>query len=259
MVVAAACSKYDSPDNLHYEDYGTAYTYDGNPAADYYIVRDDGVTLYIKSNQLLGKYTAKDGQRVKCNYEILTTNPETRSQSVVEHEIKLYSISDVLKKDPVWQDFVDEDFEKRRDSIGNDPLVKVKKMFYSGKFVNVEFTYLRQANLEKPITHLITLVVDDADEKGVVKARIYHNANGDLPSGNEGSFAIHEYEMSFDLSSVIPEGQESVMIEFEWQERGRQETSVARKLFTRNPTGNTLIVGSWNGDGTLYHYSDEMR
>ena len=262
VAFTVACSKYDSPENVHYDDYGIVYTYNNPdiPKANFYIVRDDGVTLYIKALNTSGEFIPTDGQRVRCNYEILSKVASdastTRVAGVDEYGIKLYSIFDVRTKDPVKQSFEDEDPEWWEQNIGTDPLVKVTKMYYSGKYVNVEFTYLRKSDVD----HFVNLVVSEPDEKGVVKAVICHNADGDMPQGgNTGSFREVTSEVSFDLSTLIPEDKDSVMIEFEWLEYGRQLPRTESKLFTRNPKGNTLIVGSIDSERTSYHYWDDIR
>lgn len=251
MALAAvfACSKYDSPDDVHITAYGSAVKYNGTGVADYYLLQDDGAILYIKN--LLWDYELyKDGQRVKFNYEIMDDSGGSRTAASGEtHDITLYYISMVPEYDTVALSFIMGDEEHRQDSIGNDPLGEITKMFFSGGYLNVEYTYWKRGTQ----SHDIRLVVDDINAtENEVTVYIRHNANGDAPKGTESGFSRNESEVSFSIGSLIPAGKNSITVNFIWTEyaKGKNKTwndvveRTEQRVFSLGSGPNKQIVGS---------------
>lgn len=244
MFASFACSKYDNPENVHITAYGSVVRYNGSgEEADYYLRQDDGATLFVKDfwgNELF----TTDGQRVKFNYEIMDDAEGTRAQVSGEiYDIRLYYISKVLELDTVALSFIMEDEEHRRDSIGTDPLGQITRMFFSGNYVNVQYTYWKKKNT----SHEINLVVDDMNTtEDEVTVYICYNANGDAPESSESGFSREESEVSFNIGSLIPVGKNSIRIRFEWKEfaKGKTTEKMTTRVFSLDPGANKQIVGS---------------
>lgn len=242
IFAVVACSKFDKQEKVHITAYGSTVEYDGEGVADYYLLQDDGAILYIKN--LLWDYERyKDGQRVKFNYEIMDEHAATRTTASGEtHDITLYYISMVPEWETVPMSFLTEEGqEHRQDSIGNDPLAGITRMFFSGDYVNVEYAYWKKEN--KP--HNMNLVVDDMTaEEGEVRVEIRHNANGDVPGNSTSGFEYKISEVSFNIRSLIPAGKNSAKIRFVWKEYGKSGPMEKTAVYSPGLSSNRPIVGS---------------
>ncbi len=237
--VSFACSKYDSPENVHITAYGSVIRHAGTD--DYYLRQDDGATLFVKD--LWGYVQCVDGLRVKFIYEIMDNPAGTRTTANGEiYDVTLYYISPVPERDTVALSFIMEDEEHRQDSIGNDPLAGITGLFFSGDYVNVEYAYWRKG--EGP--HNMNLVVDDVNVKeGEVTVEIRHNAAGDVPEGSTTGFERIESEVSFYIRSLVPAGKNSLRIRFVWKEYGKSRPMERTGEYKVAPgTNKPIIVGS---------------
>jgi hypothetical protein len=240
---AFACSKYDSRDNVVITTYGSVIKYNGtDEVTDYYLRQDDGATLFV--NNLWGYERYVDGQRVKFTYEIIDDPNATRTVASGEtYNIRLYYISIVPEWDPVPLSFIKQDEEHRQDSIGHDPLGGITGMFFSGDYVNMEYTYWGKGNGP----YNINLVVDDENAtEDEVTVYVRHNANGDAPVGSTSGFSQKESEVSFNISSLVSHGNNAITINFEWEEWGKNGSVKMKKtgVFTRDSRSNRPISGS---------------
>lgn len=218
MWMAGACSKFEEAGNDHRADYGIAYRYFMDDAEFeagdnyYFIVRDDQAKLHLKDN-LWDNEIVETGDRIKFGYEIIV-QPEARSAGNEEYDIKLFYVEKVECHEPVTQSFIDEKTH-RPDSIGNDPLVRIRSMEYSGMYVNVIYEYT--ADPAKDRKHMLSLVVDDksATEDGV-RVELRHNAKGDTPGLLNGKYETKQAEVSFGISSLLPKGKDEIDVTFGW-------------------------------------------
>lgn len=253
LAVAFGCSKYDNPDNLHFTDYGMACKYEsGGSGPDYFLLRDDGATLYIKN--LLWDYEKfGDGQRVKFDYEIMDNPGGTRmTASGRTYDITLYYISMIPEWAPVPLSFILEDEEHRQDSIGNDPLGEITKMYFSGNHVNLTYTYWKKQN--EP--HNMSLVVDDIEgTDDEITVYIRHNGNGDVPKGTESNFSRKKSEVSFSVESLVPAGRSSVSIKFVWQEYEKGKNKTWEDVEEKSETRTFSLYG--NSDKQIVGNIDE--
>ncbi len=238
---AFACSKYEGKENVHITAYGSAVEYNGEGETDYYLLQDDGAILYIEKNVWPHEEIAP-GQRVKFKYEIMGSPSETRTTASGEvYDIALYYITMVPEWDPVSLSFINGNMEHRQDSIGNDPLAGITRMFFSGDYVNVEYAYWKKEI--RP--HNVNLVVDDTEaHDGEVTVEIRFNANGDVPAGSTSGFSRIDTEVSFNIRSLVPAGEHSVNINFVWKEYGGSEPRRTRGVYTLDAGSSRPIVGS---------------
>ena len=240
-LAALACSKYEDKKNVHITAYGLTVEYRGEGAANYSLLQDDGAILYIEKNAWPHEEVAP-GQRVKFKYEIIDSPSETRTMASGEvHDIALYYITMVPEWDPVPLSFILEDEEHRQDSIGNDPLAGISRLFFSGDYVNVEYSYWKKEI--KP--HNMNLVVDDMQAvEGEVRVEIRHNANGDMPGSSMAGFERKYRDVSFNIRSLVPPGENSVKIKFVWKESGKSKPVEKTGVFTLDSGAGKPIVGS---------------
>ena len=161
----------------------------------------------------------------------------------MNYYIRLYGVDDVLTKVPVKQSFINEDEEVRQDSIGNDP-INVREAWFGGRYLNVEFRIpVKDGSKEK---HFINLVQDDVGtHNDTVYVTLRHNAYGEKPdTGNDrGNYSWGRGRVSFDLTSIVPEGQTSVPVKLLWTEYGKNTSETVNRedsgTYTLKNTGET--------------------
>lgn len=218
--IFAACS---SDDNYSYEYY---YSY-GNVAADesggngYSIILDSGNELVINDNRVPNA-EVEDGDRIYAKYSLLG---QQSANGHTVYTVDLYGISKVLEKTPVLQSDIDDpdNTEVSEEIIGDDP-VKLTLAIVGGRYLTVEFWIYTKRGSD--VQHFINLVRDDTrvpenpDDK-TVYLELRHNGYDDVPQpGNIGAFAKTYGSVSFDISSILPEGSTSVPIKISWTEYG---------------------------------------
>lgn len=227
--------------------YGTIEMNGKSQSAGYTIRLDDESELLIVSN-LIPYVAVENGQRVIANYTILGEVEEdraTNSSTVFrkQYYIRLNGLTDVLSKAPVRQSFILEDEEVREDSIGNDP-IRVVKASFGGKYLNISFEVPMQPTYggTSSVKHFINLIHDDTQIRNdSVFLTLRHNGYEDVPtSGNSSSFVWGFGLVSFDISSILPEGQNSIAVKLIWTEYG--ESLDDRE--TKSDTGTFTYGGS---------------
>ncbi|MDL2320217.1 NigD-like protein [Alistipes sp. OttesenSCG-928-B03] len=214
--VVSACASLDESElTMRKLDYGTARTIDGDEY-NYYLVRDDGALLYIVENGAKN-IPVVDGERWKFTYDVISENTEVAGEA---YDIKLYTIKNVNRKKPVFRlSEDDEDFESWDAEMGHDNLRRVDKgrVWFLGRYLNVEYTYLKKADLNKyPVVNLVA----EQREDGVWELEIRCNANGNVPEAdNKADFVEAESEVSFDLVSLFDKmGSTTASVEVTWLE-----------------------------------------
>ncbi|WP_176554874.1 NigD-like C-terminal domain-containing protein [Butyricimonas sp. Marseille-P3923] len=244
IAVFAAC---DDDDEYYYVgggsswiSYGNLEKIDNGTRSKYAIRRDDGSRLIVTEGYGINSSDAEEGLRVFANYSILGSERDgTGLEGRMNYYIRLYRITDVLTKDPVKLSFIKENEEVRQDSIGNDP-INVSEAWFGGKYLNVEFRIpVKSGSSTK---HFINLVEDDVvAHNDTVYVTLRHNAYGEAPK--DGDRANHVWSrgmVSFDLTSIVPEGKQSVPVKLLWTEykNGSIET------VTREDSGTYTLSGS---------------
>lgn len=221
MAVLSSCNDWDDADKLRWLAYGVveaedAATVGGYISEPFDILLDDGTLLKVVNNTAFTG--VKDKDRVYINYrKVEGASAGTGSDGA--YPIYLYDLVNILSKEPVKLSYVEEDEEERQEWLGDDPL-RVSQMWFGGKYLNVRLAIPYDITLAGN-KHFINLLHDDVyePEDGVVKLYIRHNAYGDLPNpAYPDRYASGRTTVSFDISSLVPEGQESVKIRVYWKQ-----------------------------------------
>ncbi len=181
-----------------YESYhfGVSYGNIVGNAESYNILTDEGLTLYVVENNV-SEAEVEDGQRVMANYTVL----ERVEQG---YNVQLNFLYNILTKDPV---FLSEMTSEEQNEIGNDPL-NVLSMSFGGKYLNVNMQLMRK---DPELAHFVNLVVDEQrSDDQTVYLTLRHNAYGDATS-----IPVSQ-RVSFDLSKLVPEGQQQINVYVEW-------------------------------------------
>lgn len=197
---------------------------DGDIGNGFDIRLDDGTWLEIDNSQSVTGI--KDGDRVVFTYTLVgeadPVDGNKRFIAVLNHYYK------VLGKEPVLQSFIDEDYQHRQDSIGNDP-IRVDDAWFGGEYLNIWFSVARRRSTNE--LHFINLVADNVEWDGeVLDVYLRHNGYEDVPSAGSGSFVYGQSLVSFDLTGLIPEGQSGVGIRLHWTAYRGTDWSEVREL-----------------------------
>lgn len=245
----AAC---DDDDDCYYVgngdawiSYGNLESIDNGTTSKYSIRRDDGSRLIVTEGVQVNSSEAKEGLRIFANYSILgSERDEVNLDGKMNYYIHLYNINEVLCKAPVKQSFILENEEVRNDSIGNDP-INVSEAWFGGKYLNVEFVVPVKAG--SSVKHFINLVDDDVElHNDSVYITLRHNAYGeklDVPNTQaDQAYEWNSGRVSFDLTSLVPDGQNSVAVKLIWTEYGKNGS----ELVTREDSGTFTLSGKNN-------------
>ncbi|MCC8089471.1 MAG: hypothetical protein LIO79_09475 [Rikenellaceae bacterium] len=182
--------KDDNKDSYvqYYVTLGNLYTGTATPQ----IILDDKTILYIETPEFEDKNI--EGQRVLAGYKILADKIENGSKNFI---VNLLNYEDVEVKRPVYSSLAG--------NIGED-FVNIERTGFGGRYLNIEY---RIGITPDGPAHTVALVVNednpDADEDNVYVI-FTHDAKGD----KENIFV--NKHISFDITSLIPEGKTSVTI-----------------------------------------------
>ena len=257
LVAAAAFTSCDNDDDYYYVAGGDAWLSYGNLEAidnggysKYAIRRDDGSRLIINDGIALRSEDAKEGMRVYTHYGILASERDDSSlDGGMNYYIRLYGIQDVLTKAPVLQSFINGNEQHRTDSIGNDP-INVSEAWFGGNYLNMEFYIPVKGN--SSTAHFINLVVDDVAPatNDTVYVTLRHNAYDDKPGEGRvpGDYRWAWGNVSFDLTSLLPEGATSVPVKLTWTgykggNFGETEVHTESGVFTLSAATKALAGG----------------
>lgn len=224
--VMSACSSDDSFEYRRWLGYGTVEVRGVSLASDdesvggtgFDIRLDNGGLLRLVDNYSLVK--VKNNDRIVVNFSMMHELKEDiygeKSAPAV-----IYDLAKVLSKEPVLQSYIDVDPVEREEWLGNDP-VKANSMWLGGKYLNVKLLLPFDRTLNT--VHMINLVHDDVNisPDGVIDLYIRHNAYDDVPNeANVEKFVYGSRVVSFDLSSLLADGQDKVKIRVNWLEYGK--------------------------------------
>lgn len=225
MVVAAAgtllfsaCDTDTDGENF-YVSYGEV----NGTAESYTIKTDAGNTLHIVEN-LLPTFPVEDGMRVRVNFTI-------QEQTGTDLNVRLNAIEKVLSKEPVYSSqLTSEELEE----LGNDPIY-VENAWFGGKYLNIDFAVLR---FDPQLAHFINLYVDEegSDENNVVVV-LKHNAY------NDPTTSLAFGRVSFDISKLVPEGKESILVTLRWRNYDNSDCSDLGTFFLPNNGSSTGLNG----------------
>lgn len=233
--------------------YGNLEKIDNGGYSKYAIRRDDGSRLILTDGIGINSSEASEDMRVYAYYSILgSERDELGLEGHMNYYIRLFGIDDVLTKTPVKQSFINANEEVRLDSIGNDP-INVSEAWFGGKYLNVEFYIPVKEN--SSTSHFINLVQEDVVAHGdTVYVTLRHNAYDDKPAAGENpngkSFDWVWGNVSFDLTSLIPEGKTSVPVKLIWtaykENSSDTKTLEDSGLFTLDAQTKAVVRGELN-------------
>jgi len=176
---------------------------------DYEILTDKGNTLKVLKS--LTTQTVEDDKRVLVNYEILSEKDKNKKI----YDVSVNGFYQLLSKPVVYESFILQDEETRRDSIGNDPFYQIQAGF-GGDYINIDFEMWYTHNSD--VKHLINLVYDDTRaDADTIFLKLYHNAFGEIP-GNSWNLQKGIGRSSFKISDLLPEGVTSKLVQITWTE-----------------------------------------
>jgi hypothetical protein len=197
----------DEDEDKNYASYGVIKN--AVSERNYEILTDKGNTLVVTHSRST-KEIAND-MRVLVNFNL--KSDKECSQKV--YEVEVNGFYNLLSKPLVWESFILENEEFRRDSIGNDPFNYVYAWF-GGDYINIDFeAYFDKFSNEK---HLINLVYDDTKASAdTIYLSFYQNA-----FDKESRYG-HQYERgwgrcSFKLSDLLPADTNSKPVKLTWRE-----------------------------------------
>lgn len=220
----------------------------------YNIKCDDGTILNVSVN-LVPQIEVKNGDRLIVNYTPLGPVPEGDRN---EQYVRVNMLYSVLSKGPVAESFILADSPKRNDSIGNDP-IRLLDAWFGGEYLNINFETERRPYSE--VAHFINLVHDDTyTASDSVMVTLRHNGYDDIPAAGKETFSAFG-RVSFKISSLIPEGKESIKLGLHWTEFGKTINDRVRKFDsgTFTPYGTDAVKAATPSAGTLNKRVGESR
>ena len=197
-VVMAGVSSCDWDDGYSLDKFYLSYaTMTGTPR-DYDMILDNGAKAEIVASDVyFSDHIRVEGLRVLANYTVL--DDRNNAEGTKDYLVKLNFVDTLLCKQPVYASQIVEE------EIGDDP-IRVNEAWFGGKYLNIAFTFFHEA---KGVKHFLNLVVNDAhpdaDEDNVY-VEFRHNAYGEERFREAGGV------VSFDLTSLVPEGKNSVTV-----------------------------------------------
>lgn len=144
--------------------------------SEYRILLDDADTVLVTNGV---SFDFEEGNRVSFAGEIISTK---ENGDYKLHELRAVAMNSVLTKNAVLQSFIDEDFDNRTDSLGND-VISIAGVDVNKKYLNITFIISIGNN---DISHFINLVHDDintplevVDGVLTLDMDLRHNSNED--------------------------------------------------------------------------------
>ena len=180
-----------------------------NSVNNYEILTDKGETLKVLKSYT--SQTIEDDKRVLVNYEVLSDKEKNRKI----YDVSVNGFYNLLSKPVVYESFILQEEEARRDSIGNDPFNQIHAGF-GGNYINIDFElfYLQYSDVK----HLINLVYDDTRaDADTIYLTLFHNAYGEEPETKSNLYK-GVGRSSFLISDLLPPGVSSKPVMITWKE-----------------------------------------
>ena len=188
-----------------------------NSSNNYEILTDKGNTLQVTKSHTI--HSIENDKRVLVNFEIVS---EKESSKKI-FEVNVNGFYNLLSKPVVYESFILQNEDVRRDSIGNDPFSQIDFGF-GGNYINIDFKVLHSSYSD--VKHMINLVYDDTRTNAdTLHLTLYHNAYGEVP-GKGLSLVSGVGRSSFKISDLLPPGVTSKRVTITWSEYAYYEVKV---------------------------------
>jgi hypothetical protein len=176
---------------------------------NYEILTDKGNTLKVLKS--FTRQEIENDKRVLVNYEILSDKEKNKQV----YDVSVNGFYNLLSKPVVFESFIKENEQERRDSIGNDPFNRIGWAF-GGNYINIDFEIMYVTN--SGIKHMINLVYDDLRaDADTIYLTLYQNAYGETWK-NKSSLQKGVGRSSFLISDLLPSGVSSKPVKITWTE-----------------------------------------
>ena len=228
--------------------------------------RDDGTKL-IFINLGTNSFNATIGQRYLIKYYIVDETTWSSIENVFEetaYEVVLHSMESVTPKGIVEQSFINADLARREDSLGQNPIVNpyflVTKATLSSKYLNLDILYISPYSLSVGVNKT-SLVYDDIAldaQNNVVLTVRQKNVYEDHPEVVNSIPIVERF--SFDLTSIVPEGQTSAKILLKWITKSSNDVEPVTKSATATfhlPSASSSRAEIGRGEYTIYNQTAE--
>ena len=221
-----------------------------NSSNNYEIHTDKGNTLIVTKSHT--SQLIEDDKRVLVNYEVLSDKEKNKKV----YEVSVNGFYNLLSKPVVYESFILQNEEARRDSIGNDPFHQIDAGF-GGDYLNINFEvlHLQYSNVK----HMINLVYDDSRaDTDTIYLAIYHNAYGEVPG--KGLYLQKGFgRSSFKISSLLPSGVTSKPVRITWTEYDFNYKPVVRSNTGTFKADNTSETNSRFSQNIGFDSSIEIK
>jgi len=203
--------------------------------SNYEILTDKGNTLKVLKSYT--SQTIENDKRVLANFEILSDKDKSKKS----YDVQVNGFYQLLSKPVVYESFILQDEETRRDSIGNDPFIYIQAGF-GGGFINIDFGIWYSPY--SSVKHLINLVYDDTRaDADTIYLTLRQNAYGEV---QEGSYHLQKGvgRSSFKLADLLPPGVTSKHVQITWDEYlyfNETRTRSASGIFRLNDSPDKTI------------------
>ena len=218
-----------------------------NSSKSYEILTDKGNTLVVTKSYT--SQTIENDKRVLVNFEVLSDKEKSRKL----YEVSVNGFYNLLSKPVVFESFILQDEEIRRDSIGNDPFSRIRAAF-GGNYINIDFEVLHL--LYSDVKHMINLVYDDTRaDADTIYLKLYHNAYNEVPG--QGLYLQNGLgRSSFKISDLLPAGVSSKPVQITWTEYGHNNNAVVRSslgtfIAGESPTTNNFSENNIGLDSSI--------
>lgn len=190
--------------------------------SEYKILLDDADTVLVTNGISFG-YDV--GDRVSFAGELMSQRELGENKF---YEFRAVAMNSVLTKEVVSQSFINEDFENRTDSIGND-VISITGLSVNKKYMNVTFLIYRG---DTDISHFVNMVHDDintpievVDGVLTLDMDLRHNSNND--TARYPSYGL----FSIDVKDFVNiEGVEEIVFKVTYPESSTTNTTKSIKL-----------------------------
>lgn len=183
----SSCNEKDNGDYPQNSAFASVKVITGN---DYYLLLDDGKTVFPSDKTRVGAYEAKDNQRVITYFNLLDTKIDG-----FDYNAAMYLIQNIYSN---TARIIDQQADL--DLLGKDKVDLIAQPIANRKHLMLPVAYHVNNNSK----HKFDLIINKIEEPGTkfedyLSVELRHNADGETQGG------IGQYWVSFDLTALQEE------------------------------------------------------